>query len=206
MDEAINKDVLEKMLATLEQDMNWDKDDPYEAVCLAGGLTRYQFAFASSSQATSLTTENKESVHVQSDFVKVTTGAIENGEAQVDVVVKFEHEEEKFVTEKLKDVNKHEREISSLVNSLKKTKSLLLSCKKKEGPEKAAECQKMLSSLDNLQDELLNHAAMGECIDKGDKSQLTDWLKLSDELCDIAVNTASLAKGNRGKFANYLSS
>jgi hypothetical protein len=206
IDETINKDVIDKMLATLKQDMDWNKDDPYEAVCLAGGLTRYHFAFASSSQATSLTAENKETVHVQSDFVRVTTGAIENGDVKVDMVVKFEHEEEKFITDKLKDVNKNERDISSLVNSLKKTKSLLLSCKKKEGPEKVAECQKMLASLDKLQDELLNHAAMGECIDKGDKDQLKNWLKGADELCDLAINAASLAKRSKGKFANYLSS
>ncbi len=118
MDEATNKEVLDKMLTTSNQDMDWNKDDPYEEVCLAGGLTRYHFAFASSSQATSLTSENKESLHVQSDFVKVTNGAIENGDVKVDIVVKFEHEEEKFVTKKLKDVNKHERDISSLVNSL----------------------------------------------------------------------------------------
>ena len=64
----------------------------------------------------------------------------------------------------------------------------------------------MVASLDKLQEELLNHAAIGEAIDKGDKNQMLAWLKTADELCDLAVNTAALAKGAKGKFSNYLSS
>ena len=208
MDEKENKATIDAMLSTLPSDDKWNLSDPYEALCAAGKLVRYTFGgLASSSTSTALIAESKESFHVQSDFIKVNPNAIENGDGlKVDIIVKTEHEEEKALTEKLKEVNKQEREVSSLVNALKKTKSLLLSCKKKEGSDKATECQKMVASLDKLQEELLNHAAIGEAIDKGDKNQMLAWLKTADELCDLAVNTAALAKGAKGKFSNYLSS
>ena len=64
----------------------------------------------------------------------------------------------------------------------------------------------MIDQLDMLQDEHLNHAAMGECIDVGDKAQLTAWLEYAQKLGDLSVNANSLAKGNKTKFQNYLSS
>ena len=75
-----------------------------------------------------------------------------------------------------------------------------------EGAAKAAECQGMIDQLDMLQDEHLNHAAMGECIDVGDKAQMTTWLQIAHKLCDLSINATSLAKGNKTKFQNYLSS
>ena len=135
MDENSNKNTLDKMLATLPQDKDWSPDDPYEATCLAGDLVRYHFGFASSSCATSLTQEQKDSVSVQSDFMRMSGGvaALENTAVNLQVVVKAEHEEEKLVAEKLKEVNKNEKELCVMVNQLKKTKSLLLASKKAEG-------------------------------------------------------------------------
>ena len=135
MDENSNKDTLDKMLATLPQDKDWNQDDPYEVTCLAGELVRYHFGFASSSCATSLTQEQKDSVSVQSDFMRMSGGAaaLENAAVNLQVTVKTEHEEEKFVAEKLKEVNKNEKELCAMVNQLKKMKSLLLVSKKAEG-------------------------------------------------------------------------
>jgi len=135
MDAEANKDVLGEMLKTLKSDMDWDPEDPYEAVCLAGGLVRYHFAFARSAVETALEQVQKESTTIQSDSLKVspmTAMGIADGDP-VNLQVKAEHPEEAQVAEKCKELSKLEREVGSSVTLLKKTKALLLACQKSEG-------------------------------------------------------------------------
>jgi len=82
---------------------------------------------------------------------------------------------------------------------------LLLNCSF-PGAEKAAECSKMVSSLDALQEELFNLIATGELLDKSNQSEMQGWIKSAGDAIDLAVNACSLGKANKVKFQNYLSS
>ena len=132
MDAEANKDVLEKMLQTLKNDDDWDPNDPYESACIAGGLLRYHFGFASSAVATSFDQQQKDSTLVQSDSMKVQgLQALENT-VDITMCVKTEHPEEPQVLEKSKELVKLEKELSSTVSALRKTKAVMLACKKPE--------------------------------------------------------------------------
>lgn len=74
------------------------------------------------------------------------------------------------------------------------------------GAEKAAECIKMVTGLDALQEELFSLIATGELLDKSNQSELQGWIKSAAETIDLAVNACSLGKANKVKFQNYLSS
>ena len=136
MDPKEDKDTLEKMLATLKSDDLWDANDPYEATCIAGDLKRYHFGFASSAQATVFEQKATESTTISTDNVKMVGAPAlqDSAGTNIQVLVKLENaEEQKEISEKVKELNKVEKDVTGLIVSLRKMKSLLAACKKPEG-------------------------------------------------------------------------
>jgi hypothetical protein len=207
MDADRNQGTLDKMLATLKNDEDWNMSDPYEATCAAGGLTRYHFGFASSASTTSFEQESKDTATTSSDNVKVGNPLMALGnDINLQIVVKTECPEERLLLEKVKEVVKVEKDVCALLNVMKKTKSLLASSKKPEGASKAAECSKQVDVLGKMQDALCDLQATGEAIDKGDSKQMKQWLAEASQACDLAIDAVALGKSQRAKFTNYLSS
>ena len=207
MDADKNQETLDKMLATLRSDKDWNMADPYEATCAAGDLVRYHFGFASSASTTSFQQETKDVASTSSDTVRIANPLMAlSSDVSLDIVVKTECAEEKVLLERIKEVIKIEKEVCGLLNLLKKTKALLASSKKAEGSSKAAECAKQVEVLGKLQDALCDLQATGEAIDKGDSTQMKQWLAEASQSCDLAIDAVALGKSQRAKFTNYLSS
>ena len=136
MDPKEDKEVLEKMLGTLESDENWDPSDAYEKACLAGGLKRFHFGFSSSAQSTQFEQKNSDICTTSTDLLKLSGAPAlqDSASSSLDVCIKLENaEEQKSIDEKAKELNKIEKEITGLIGALRKLKSTLAACKKKEG-------------------------------------------------------------------------
>lgn len=136
MDPKEDKDVLDKMLSTLHSDALWNVDDPYENACNAGGLMRYHFGLSASVQSTVFEQKKSDISTTSTDLQKLSGApALQDGaSSSSDVLIKLEHaEEQKAIDCKAKELNKVEKEITSLIVAMRKTKGALTACKKKEG-------------------------------------------------------------------------
>lgn len=136
MDAKEDKDVLEKMLQTLQCDDLWDVADPYENACHVGGLKRYHFGLSSSVQSTVFEQKKSDISTTSTDLQKLTGApALQDGAgSSIEILIKMEHaEEQKAIDVKTKELHKIEKEITGLIVAMRKTKGALTACKKKEG-------------------------------------------------------------------------